>query len=525
MTDTHSGPTKVPDSSLEHHQAKLYTMLFDAIPSSVLLINRELRILAANRNFLDRSHCALGTTVGYRLSEVFPPGILERTNILLRIQQAFQTNSPSHGERISYRAPGLPMRFYYYRIIPCMGEKEVETVLLLMDDVTEQVRLSEEVRRVERHLVSVVESARDIVLSATTDGRIMTWNSAAEQLSGYALHDVRDHHFVDYCAEPHREGLESAIQRLREGEASQAGEWHLITREGKTLPVSWVCSPMCDDGGRVTGIVAVGRDLTEYRRLESQLIQSQKLAALGVMAGGIAHQIRNPLAICSSAAQFLVADNFADDFGRECVQEIHRSIQKATAIIDNMLRLARPTTRTDLQPVDIKEVMDDTLDLIAMQLRDSGIEVRTECPQRRVQVEGIANLIQQVFVNLMLNAIAAMPDGGTLRIRVLRSQAEVLVEIEDTGYGIPEPDILKVFDPFFTTAPAGKGTGLGLSICYAIVTEHRGTIEVRSRVGEGSTFSVRLPAMTGPDGLRDARSKTSPGGFAPDSLRVPCPEE
>jgi PAS domain S-box-containing protein len=484
-----------PEVLVEQRYAKLYEMLLDAIPSSVLLINSDLRILSANRNFLERSRAALSSTLGCRLQDVFPPGILDCTNILLRIQQVFKTHSPSHGERITYRAPGLPMRFYYFRVIPFMGKTGVESVLLLMDDVTEQVRLSEEVRRVERHLVSVVESARDIVLSATTDGRITTWNSAAEQLSGYGLHEVKDQLFVDFCAERHQMALRRALEALNAGRASQRGEWHLVTKSGATLPVSWVCSPMCDDGGRTTGIVAVGRDLTEYRKLEMQLMQSQKLAALGVMAGGIAHEIRNPLAICSSAAQFMLEEDISDDFRQECVEDIQASILKASAIIENMLRFARPTTRTDLLPVDVTPLLQETLQLIANQAGAHQITVMTDFPPDPVRIEGIANLLQQVFVNLTLNAIAAIPDGGILKIRVVQSPANVIVQVEDTGCGIPEADISKVFDPFYTTAVSGKGTGLGLSICYAIVKEHRGTIEAQSIVGKGSVFSVRLPAL------------------------------
>ena len=477
--------------------AQLYTILFDAIPSSVLRINRDLRILDANRNFLDRSRRASTRTVGLKLDEVFPPGILERTNIQLRIEQVFKSSTSSQGERITYRTPGLPMRFYYYRVIPLMSRAEDESVLLLMDDVTEQVRLSEEVRRVERHLASVVESARDIVLSATTDGRILTWNSAAEQLSGYATHEVRDRQFVDYCAPHHQASLRQALGALNSGCTSQGGEWHLLTRGGATLPVSWVCSRMCDDGGNTTGIVAVGRDLTEYRKLEAQLAQSQKLAALGVMAGGIAHQIRNPLAICSSAAQFMLEDDISDSFRRECLEDIHAGIRKASAIIENMLRFARPTTRTDLVPVDLASVLYETLQVVANQAAANRIDVETDFPPGPMMIEGIAILLQQVFVNLILNAIAAMPGGGALKLRLRRDRDEVVVDVEDDGCGIPDGDVGKVFDPFYTTAKSGKGTGLGLSICYAIVREHRGAIEVQSQVGGGSTFSVRLPALRG----------------------------
>jgi signal transduction histidine kinase len=213
------------------------------------------------------------------------------------------------------------------------------------------------------------------------------------------------------------------------------------------------------------------------------------------MAGGIAHEIRNPLAICSSAAQFMREDDISDEFRQECVEDIQAGIQKASMIIENMLRFARPTTRTDLQPVDVTPLLQETLQLISNQAAAHRIEVLTDFPSGPVRIEGIANLLQQVFVNLILNAIAAMPNGGTLRIRVAQTPSEVVVQMEDTGCGIPEADIGKVFDPFYTTAVSGKGTGLGLSICYAIVKEHRGTIDAQSIYGKGSSFSVRLPAM------------------------------
>lgn len=475
--------------------SRLYAMLVDAIPSSVLLVDRDFNILSTNRNFLEKSRRSSTDTLGRKLHEVFPSGILDHTNILLRIQQAFSTNKSSHGERITYRAPGLPMRFYYYRIVPFMWEEVVESVLLLLDDVTEQVLLSEEVRRVERHLASVVESARDIVLSATTDGRILTWNTAAEQLSGYSLLEVRDSYFFEYCAPSHRKEVETAFETLKAGHStgSQIGEWHLVTRTGVVLPVSWVYSPMRTDSGETTGIVAVGRDLTEYRKLEMQLVQSQKLAALGVMAGGIAHEIRNPLAICYSAAQFLMEHDITDEFRRECVEDIRTGINKTSIIIENLLRFARPVTRTDLIPIDLVPVLEETLLLISNQAKVQNIELFWDVPSSPRMIKGIANLIQQVFINLLLNAINAMPDGGTLKLWLEEEVYYFSINVTDTGCGILDSDIDKIFDPFYTTSAAGKGTGLGLSICYSIVKEHGGKIEVQSIPNCGSEFTVRLP--------------------------------
>jgi len=242
------------------------------------------------------------------------------------------------------------------------------------------------------------------------------------------------------------------------------------------------------------GIVAVGRDLTEQRKIEAQLLQSQKLASLGVMAGGIAHEIRNPLAVCNSAAQFLMEDDLDPDFQKECAAKIRAGIQRASIIIENLLRFARPSAGDiNMTKVNIISLLEETLTLISNQAKIQKIIIQTEFPQNPLLVNGFASLLQQMFMNLFLNAINAMPDGGSLNINVANPNTQVAISVADTGCGIPKPDIDNIFDPFFTKTSVGKGTGLGLSICYSIVKQHFGTIEVDSVEGKGSNFTVRLP--------------------------------
>ncbi len=472
---------------------ELYAMLLDAIPSSVLLIDRDVRIVTANRNFSEKSRRPLTEILGHRLEEVFPPVILDQMDISRRIRQVFEGQEPTMGERMTYRAPGIPMRIYYYSILPFSWEGEVKNAMLLMEDITEQVRLSEEVRRVENRLASVVESASDIVLSTDTEGLILTWNSAAEKISGYRLEDVRGRSFFDFFLPEHREGVRQVFAGMLADGNSRVGGWDLVKPEGERISVSWVCSPMKDDQGHTVGVVAVGRDETQQRQMEMQLVQSQKLAALGVMAGGIAHEIRNPLAICSSAAQFLLERDLTPEFLHECAEKIQGGIQKVSVIIENLLRFARPSERTEMTQVDLVRVISEPLHLVANQAKLQQIEVVTELPPGPTLVSGMESLLQQVFMNLFLNAINAMPDGGSLRVAVEPGSGEVRVRVADTGHGIPKEDMENIFDPFYTRSPVGRGTGLGLSICYSIVKEHQGTIEVESEWGRGASFTVRLP--------------------------------
>jgi PAS domain S-box-containing protein len=202
-----------------------------------------------------------------------------------------------------------------------------------------------------------VESARDVVLSVDTGGRILTWNTAGEKLSGFSLSEVHGLFFHGFCDQQHREEVQRVLADLNTGEDSQTGEWNLITKDGGTIPVSWVLSPMRDHLSQAVGVVALGRDLTERRKFEAQLLQSQKLAALGVMAGGIAHEIRNPLAVCSSAAQFILEHDCPPEIRQECARKIHQGIKRASMIIENLLRFARPSAATGLHKVDLTSVL------------------------------------------------------------------------------------------------------------------------------------------------------------------------
>lgn len=478
-----------------HRYEDMFGMFLESIPSSVLLINRDLRVIFANRNFITKSRRTQQDVIGQKLDQVLPEAIIEHIDITSKVREVFAKNQAIRGDRMTYRAPGIPIRTYYYSILPFARRGDVENIILLMDDVTEQVRLSEEVRRVERHLASVVESARDVVLSTDSEGIVLTWNTAAERLTDYPSWQAKGRSFFERCVPDASEALRRVFGELRIVDSPQTGEWELLTKSGNKIPISWVFSSMKDERGTAVGVVAVGRDLSEHRKLEMQLLQSQKLAALGVMAGGIAHEIRNPLAVCSSAAQFLKNSEIQPEFREECVSRILDGINKASSIIENLLRFARPSSSSEMNPIDVVSVIQDSLQLVSNQAKIGKIGISADLPNWPMGVYGNANLLQQMFVNLFLNAFNSMPEGGTLNVSVRPGEEGALISIQDSGCGISPQHLGKIFDPFFTLSPVGKGTGLGLSICYSIVKQHLGNIEVQSTEGEGSIFTVYLPLL------------------------------
>ena len=484
------------DVSEDKRSELLYRILMDTIPSSVLLLDENLRVVVANRNFLEKSRRTTGLTEGKRLAEVFPEVILAEMGLEQQIRNVFTSSHSTQGQRLTYRAPGVPIRVYYYSVVPVNWAGQVDHVLLLMDDVTEQMRLGEEIRRMERRLASVVESASDIVISTDTDGNILTWNKAAQRVTGYSLEELKGRPFSGCCDQQGAVSVRRLLSKGASGESSGRIESNLKTKDGHCRPVSWVVSQMTDDAARTVGFVVVGRDLTEQRKFELQILESQKLAALGVMARGIAHEIRTPLAISSSAAQFLEEDDLTPEFRRECAEKVHSGIRKASSIIENLLRFAHPSADKSKTPLDLQRVMKEARTLVDHQAKLQNIEIRTHFPPEPCQVLGVPSLLEQVFINLLLNAINAMPNGGTVDVFAEAPAGEVLLRIADTGEGISPEDIDKIFDPFFTRAPLGKGTGLGLSICHSIVDQHGGSISVESQSGKGSTFTVKLPSLS-----------------------------
>jgi two-component system NtrC family sensor kinase len=239
------------------------------------------------------------------------------------------------------------------------------------------------------------------------------------------------------------------------------------------------------------------RDVTEERRLQRKLIQSEKMAAIGMLAGGVAHEINNPLAGILAFTQLLKSE-LPEKQSQEDLTEIEEAAKRCKKIVEDLLVFARPQQEGDMTPLSVQEAVEKILPLARLNLRHRNVTMATDYDPDLPPVKGNAARLQQVFLNLIQNAAQAMtPEGGEVRLKVRtsRDRRQVLSEVIDRGCGIRKEDLSKIFDPFFTTKGRNEGTGLGLSICYSIVSEHGGKMEVESEVGKGSVFRVILPAI------------------------------
>ncbi|MGZ5425048.1 MAG: two-component system sensor histidine kinase NtrB, partial [Candidatus Aminicenantales bacterium] len=259
-------------------------------------------------------------------------------------------------------------------------------------------------------------------------------------------------------------------------------------------------TPLLDNTLKPYGTIIVFEDITDKIRLQQQLLTSEKLASIGLLSAGVAHEINTPLTGISSYVQML-QKKLTDTHYAQILGKVEAQTDRVAKIVKNLLTFARSPSDAAFQRVDLKQSLEEILSLIDYKLKNMNIRLVLELaavPPIYAQGERL----QQVFINIILNALDAMPGGGELGIRLSLEGGAEVVRISDTGTGIKPEHRSRIFDPFFTTKGVGKGTGLGLSISYAIVKEHDGRIDVQSEVGRGSTFSITLPV--GREGPRQA---------------------
>lgn len=259
--------------------------------------------------------------------------------------------------------------------------------------------------------------------------------------------------------------------------------------------------PMRLDGDDVSHVITIGEDVTVRRAMQERALQTEKLAAVGQLAAGVMHEINNPLATigaCVAASEMRLKDVSGPGVAglQEYCEIIDKEVLRCTRIVDGLLDFSRPKGAAQA-PADLEPIVDDALFLLKHHQRFRSLTLVREVEPALPRVRANTEQLIQVFMAVMLNAVDAMDAGGTLTVRALRGARpdEVVVEIEDTGIGIPLAEQGKIFEPFYTTKAAGRGTGLGLSICYGIVQEHRGRLEVTSQPGQGSVFRIVLPTI------------------------------
>ncbi len=269
-------------------------------------------------------------------------------------------------------------------------------------------------------------------------------------------------------------------------------KFHLRNRAGRALVVNASIAPLVGKAGERIGRLILLDDITQRVRLEEQLVQTEKLTSLGLLAAGVAHEVNTPLAVISNYIQILAKQLPGEDPRHKLIEKIVTQTFRASEIVNNLLNFSR-TGAAEFTEVNLNRVVEETLSLVSHPFRTARVNVMKALQTDLPAVLGSNNRLQQVFLNLFMNARDAMPNGGMLEVRTACNNGYVEVEVTDTGTGIPRENLIRIFDPFFTTKSSGRGTGLGLSVSYGIIKEHAGKIDVRSTPGKGTSFRLEFP--------------------------------
>jgi signal transduction histidine kinase len=382
-------------------------------------------------------------------------------------------------------------------------------------------RKMEEYERLKEFSENIVESINVGILAADLDDRVESWNTQLEQLSGVTRENAMGRRLselfpVSLSEQFDRAAGETGIYHIYKFVLQPAGALTAAANghngnghngngssQGVVVPARFrestlniAIAPLFSKDQQRIGRLIIFDDITDRAELEQRLVQADKLSSIGLLAAGVAHEVNTPLAVISTYAQML-AKQVAEDSQKSLIlDKIAKQTFRASEIVNSLLNFSRTST-TSFGEVSLNRVIQETLSLLEHQLQKAGVQLKVDLDAGLPSVQGNAGKLQQVFLNLFLNARDAMTGGGTLEVRTWSEGAGVKAEVLDTGQGIAPEHIHRIYDPFFTTKAARKGTGLGLSVTYGIIQEHGGSIEVSNRRTGGASFRLELPVAKG----------------------------
>ena len=385
--------------------------------------------------------------------------------------------------------------------------------------MVEKVRLQKELIETKNFLESIVEKAGDAISVVDLEGKVLYWNEGATRIYGYQKEEVLGKQLSDflYSRDPklrkeEERLMERLIAQVKGGKVIPNVEVKRKTKEGKEIITSMTISPLRNAAGEVVGVSRICKDITDLKKAEERLIMAERLSSLGELTAGVAHELRNPLAGIKINTQILSRKKDLPEMEKKLLSSTQEGIEKIQKIVDDMLHFAKPKA-AHFKEEEINEVVDKSLAILQTKLKKGNISSVFEGAQGLPKLRIDIHQVQQVLINVILNAIQAMEKGGTLTVRTFLTNGDgVGIEVRDTGIGISRAHLKKIFDPFFTTK--SEGTGLGLSISLKILENHGATIDVVSEEGKGSAFTIHFPPSPSPLPIGERDGVRGRGGHA-----------
>jgi PAS domain S-box-containing protein len=496
--------------------------LLEALPDATIAVDRHGIMIQANSQAQELFGYDLAELIGQKIEMLVPE----------RFRDRHHQHRESYAQTPKTRRMGADLDLYGRRRNGSEFPVEISLspvsngngtfVLSAIRDISDRKRIAEELRRANEELhrrtaeelgeyrtrlASIIDSSEDAILSKSLDGTINSWNKGAERIYGYTPDEVVGKNISLLVPKDRPDEIPQILQKIALGESIEHYESVRVTKDGRQIDVSISVAPLHDASGEIVGASAIARDITAQKRAESQLRQSQKMEAIGRLAGGVAHDFNNILGIINACTEFLRDRIDPTAEPSQYVENIKKATERGRALTKQLLAFSRNSA---IQPciLDVNERLRDISKLLRPLLGDD-VEILIVPKLHSAVVEADPGQLDQVVINLAVNARDAMPSGGkfiieTGAVRFDETFAEqhqnmppgkyVVLAVSDTGVGMDEATLSRIFEPFFTTKELGKGTGLGLATVYGIVKQSAGHILVYSEPGHGTTFRIYLPS-------------------------------
>jgi PAS domain S-box-containing protein len=472
-----------------------YRELFDNIQEGLFFTSSEGRFVEVND--------ALVRMLGYdRREELLQADISAQIYFTQERRRELSQLMEQNGMVRNYHATlrrreGTPIHVLINAFAVRDAQGKITQIRGLMLDITDLKNFQSELQRERDFSSKILNNTQSLILVADTAGLISYGNRRWYEAGGYQSQELLGHPLAELIAPSRRQAIHEALLATLSGQQVDNLELPVMRADGRTGQFSVNLSPMRDDQGHVSSIVVVMTDITDAAMLQAKLMHTEKMAAVGQLVSGVAHEVNNPLTAILGFADLLMENPAVPVEAKKDLRVILHEAQRTKQIVQNLLSFARqmPPQR---RPLQINTILSRTIQLRAYDFSSHGIEIVEHFHSNLPEVIGDSHQLQQVFLNIINNAYDAVRETGRpARIEIMTSSTGGFAEISfrDNGHGIAHPE--RIFDPFFTTKEVGKGTGLGLSICYGIVREHAGEIFCHNNEdGPGATFIVRLPAIS-----------------------------
>ncbi len=502
-------------------EALLSPTILEAVPDAVVAVNQQGVIIQVNSQTEALFAYTRDELIGQKIEVLVP----ERQR-----PQHHQHRAGFH-QRPKIRRMGSGLDLYGRRrdgsefpveiSLSPIGSGDAMMVLSVIRDISDRKRIEEDLRRANEELerrksrelrdsqnrmALIVDSSQDAIIGKNLDGIITHWNKGAEHMYGYTVQEMIGRSITALCPQDRVDEIPGILEKIRRGEVVEYFESVRVTKDGRRLNVSISVSPIRDAEGNVMGASAIARNITAQKKIEDQLRQSQKMEAVGRLAGGVAHDFNNLLGIVTACTELLRTR--ADDESAEYIDNIREAAKRGASLTRQLLAFSRRQQAQPPQILDLNERLKEAVKLLRPLMGDD-VEVVLSSRTPTAIVEADAGQLDQIVMNLAVNARDAMPRGGKLIIDTAMSEFDegfarehptmtagryVMLAISDNGVGMDEGTRARIFEPFFTTKETGKGTGLGLATVYGIVKQSGGHIWVYSEPDRGTTFKIYLPS-------------------------------